>query len=90
MFFDNREPGVRQNNTTKTTFAFSDNEGKQNYDYNQQFNRQRQFNGNPVQPPATRQSYQDSDIFGYKAGSEVVQKSAQEEKAWKERNNATF
>lgn len=38
--------------------------------------RERQFKGNPVQPPAVRQSYQDSDIFGTKGKSEVVQRSA--------------
>lgn len=39
--------------------------------------RDRQFTDNPLQPGATRQSYQDSDIFGIKGNSESVQKSAQ-------------
>jgi len=38
--------------------------------------RDRQFVDNPLQPGATRQSYQDSDIFGTKGNSELVQKSA--------------
>ena len=38
--------------------------------------RDRQFAGNPVQPPATRQSYQDSDIFGTKGAAETVQRAS--------------
>jgi hypothetical protein len=44
----------------------------------------------PLQPGATRQSYQDSDIFGTKQGTEIVQKSALVEKNIKVRENATF
>ena len=72
MFFDNKEPTTRVSNTHKSTLTFAENSTKQNYDYNSQFTRQRQFNGNPVQPAVTRQSYQDSNIFGYKEGSETV------------------
>jgi len=43
-----------------------------------------------VQPAATRQSYQDSDIFGYKAGAETVQKSAYVDNSVKQRSNGTF
>lgn len=52
--------------------------------------RDRQFVGNPLQPGATRQSYQDSDIFGTKGASEVVQKSAQAAKDPKMRQSNTF
>ena len=90
MFFDNREPNTRVNNTTKSTLNFNESSNKQDYDFNSQFTRQRQFNGNPVQPAATRQSYQDSNIFGYKEGSETVQKSAaNNEAAQRTRENAT-
>ena len=52
--------------------------------------RDRQFKGNPLQPGATRQSYQDSDIFGTKTGSETVQKSATQQKSVKERQSNTY
>lgn len=35
--------------------------------------RDKQFKGNAVQPPATRQSYQDSDIFGNKSNTATIQ-----------------
>jgi len=43
-----------------------------------------------VQPGATRQSYQDSDIFGTKQGSEVVQKSAYNDKELRQRTSNTY
>lgn len=46
-------------------------------EHTQKQRRDRQFVDNPLQPGATRQSYQDSDIFGTKGNSELVQKSAQ-------------
>ena len=53
--------------------------------------RDRQFVGNPVQPPATRQSYQDSDIFGTKKGTEVVQRAATADKnSFRQRAQNTY
>ena len=52
--------------------------------------RDRQFVDNPLQPGATRQSYQDSDIFGTKGDSELVQKSAQASKDLRMRQSNTF
>ena len=52
--------------------------------------RQRQFVDQPLQPGATRQSYQDSDIFGTKPGSEIVQKSALVTKEHRPRYTNTF
>ena len=52
--------------------------------------RQRQFVDQPLQPGVTRQSYQDSDIFGTKKGTEIVQKSAMVQKDIRVRDNATF
>ena len=48
--------------------------------------RQRQFEGNPITSGVTRQSYQDSDIFGNKTVSEVVQRSAQESSPHRQRH----
>ena len=80
MFYGEREPNTRVNNNHKTTFTLSDPAPQQSYDYNTQGVRQRQFVEKPLQPGATRQSYQDSDIFGTKQGTEIVQKSATVEK----------
>ena len=46
-------------------------------EHDSKIRRDRQFQDNPLQPGATRQSYQDSDIFGTKGNAESVQKSAQ-------------
>jgi len=45
---------------------------------------------NPVQPGATRQSYQDSDIFGIKGQVESVQRSALSSKEMNMRSSNTF
>ena len=41
-------------------------------EFNQKQVRDRQFTGNPLNSGATRQSYQDSDIFGTKGASDTV------------------
>lgn len=61
-----KEPHQRVNNNHKTTFNFADPQPVQSYDYKNQGVRLRQFEDTPLQPAATRQSYQDSDIFGTK------------------------
>jgi hypothetical protein len=90
MFLNEREPPTRVNNNHKTTFSLADPTPVQKYDYTTQGVRQRQFVEKPLQPAATRQSYQDSDIFGTKTGTEIVQKSALVEKQIKVRENATY
>jgi hypothetical protein len=90
MFLNDREPPTRVNNNHRTTFQLADPAPVQKYDYQTQGVRQRQFVEKPLQPGATRQSYQDSDIFGTKQGTEIVQKSALVEKNIKVRENATF
>ena len=53
--------------------------------------RDRQFAGNAVQPPVTRQSYQDSDIFGNKTNKGTVQPSTfSPKKESKMRQSNTF
>lgn len=52
--------------------------------------RQKRFEDKPLVSGATRQSYQDSDIFGTKQGSEIVQKSALVQKNVKQRNTNTY
>ena len=42
--------------------------------FNAQQNREKQFKGNAYQPGATRQSWQDSDLFGNKMNSETTQR----------------
>ena len=72
--------GANQRNTATFKSNFSFNAAGPHaraQEHNQKQVRDRQFKGNPLQPGATRQSYQDSDIFGTKAGSETVQRSAQ-------------
>lgn len=73
------DPGTsqRQTNTFKSNISFN-NQGDHPsaMEFKQKQRRDRQFTNNPLQPGATRQSYQDSDIFGTKGGSELVQKSA--------------
>jgi len=51
--------------------------------------RDRQFANTPFQPGATRQSYQDSDIFGTKGGRETVQNNI-DQKSVKQRDINTF
>ena len=68
---------TRQTNTFKSHINFQQpKEYPKALEHYKQNVRERQFKGNPVQPPAVRQSYQDSDIFGTKGRSEVVQRSA--------------
>ena len=43
-----------------------------------------------MQPAVTRQSYQDSDIFGTKKGAETVQPSAYAQREMRVRNNDTY
>ena len=62
----------------------------QPYDFNTQNRRQNQFADTPLQPGATRQSYQDSDIFQNKGNTETVQKSAMMTKEMRERGQNTY
>ena len=80
----------RLNNNVKTTFTFAEPQKLQKWDFQGQDNRGKQFTDTPLQPGATRQSYQDSDIFGTKQGSETVQKSAYNTKNVKTRQQNTF
>ncbi len=63
----------RQPNTIKSNIAFSaKGEHPGAVEVSQKARRDRQFTNMPLQPGATRQSYQDSDIFGTKGASETV------------------
>lgn len=90
MYFQNDPSRTRTNGTTNSNIPFGIGAKEQEYDFNSQGVRQRQFQGNPIQPGATRQSYQDSDIFGTKVGSEIVQKSAMAQKDVSMRQSNTF
>lgn len=71
----------RNTATFKSNFSFAANAPHSRaIEHESKLKRDRQFQDNPLQPGATRQSYQDSDIFGIKGNSEVVQKSAQNNK----------
>ena len=70
--FKQEVPKTRTNPTTQSNFGFESNANVQSYDFKTQGTRSKQFVDTPLQPGATRQSYQDSDIFGYKGESEVV------------------
>lgn len=81
----------RATNTFKSNIAFTskgDHPGA--VEVGQKAKRDRQFTNLPLQPGATRQSYQDSDIFGTKGNSETVQRSAIQSKAQRERQSNTF
>ena len=71
---------TRDNNTFKSNVGFTgsnnDATGQPSaLEHYRKATRDRQFVGNPVQPGATRQSYQDSDIFGTKGKAETVQRA---------------
>ena len=72
--FIGEPPSMRYTNTTKSTlFTGPTTKG---YDINKQDLRTKKFEGTPLTSGPTRQSYQDSNIFGTKRGTELVQKSA--------------
>ena len=63
----------RHTATFKSNFSFSaSGPHARAVEHESKIKRDRQFTDNPLQPGATRQSYQDSDIFGTKSGSEIV------------------
>lgn len=64
--------GFRSQNTFKSTFSLAAPITNAAQKVQSKNTRDRQFAGNAVQPPAVRQSYQDSDIFGTKGGRETV------------------
>ena len=63
---------VRSNGTTSSSIKWDTPSGAQPYDFNSRDNRAKQFVNTPLQPAASRQSYQDSDIFGTKGNFETV------------------
>ena len=81
---------ARINNNYSTTFKMGEPQPAQHYDFHSMENRTKQFKDTPLQPGATRQSYQDSDIFGTKAGSETVQASAYANREVKTRVTNTY
>lgn len=76
---DNMQPSEAVQNqrhtaTFKSNFSFGQHAPHAKaVEHESKIRRDRQFTDNPLQPGATRQSYQDSDIFGTKGNSEVVQ-----------------
>ena len=81
----------RNTATFKSNISFTANgPHSRAVEHDQKQRRDRQFQDNPLQPGATRQSYQDSDIFGTKGNSESVQKSAQANKDIRQRQSNTF
>lgn len=87
-----RQPAQRNNATYSSNFSFAAQQGttQQTYDNKSAASRGKQFTNTPLCSAATRQSYQDSDIFGTKAGSETVQKSATVVKETKGRHTNTY
>lgn len=87
------EAGGNQRHTAtfKSNFSFGQNAPHARaVEHDSKMKRDRQFVDNPLQPGATRQSYQDSDIFGTKGDSELVQKSALNAKDLRMRQSNTF
>lgn len=87
MFFQD-PPKLRYTNTHKSNINFEPSQST--FDYKSTEIRQKRFEDKPLVSGATRQSYQDSDIFGTKSGSEIVQRSALVQKDIKQRNTNTF
>jgi len=82
---------VRINATNTSNFGFTESGnpvGEQAA--RMKANRERQFVNNPVQPGATRQSWQDSNIFSTKTDTDSIQKSAMVQRPIKERSSQTY
>jgi hypothetical protein len=81
----------RHTDTFKSNFNFAaSGPYARAVEHESKIKRDRQFTDNPLQPGATRQSYQDSDIFGTKGNSEIVQKSSMQDKDIRMRQSNTF
>ena len=81
----------RHTATFKSNFNFAESGPySRAVEHESKMKRDRQFVDNPLQPGATRQSYQDSDIFGTKGDSETVQRSSMAQKDLRQRQSNTF
>ena len=80
----------RKTDTYSSAFAFSPADSSRRAQSHFKSIRDRQFVESATKPGATRQSYQDSDIFGYKRGNETVQKSATKGKDLRGRSSNTY
>ena len=83
------DPKPRGNNNSRTTMAIGV-PSVQVSDSRPMKARTSKFVDSPTKAAATRQSYQDSDIFGTKRGKETVQPSAYSQKEQRTREVKTF